>query len=323
MGDHTPREMTISVLERDRTRLIGQHCLLHHTDHGVASLSSSGYFSLLLAAVLSCAPAVQTDPTPSKPPSPSPEDTTKPQVDTTKPGSPLVTRWITNYATGPATYRLTDTTILVDPSTTPETRRHSTRFVTYDLLVELRDTIVSAQGSIREGTDIATAFQVRAQRSTSVFQIDTTGIACTVGKTSSTFSANLADILPAGIHKSVDVGASWTHSLRFTSCLETIPVRVVLHSKYVVKAHTTRAGRNLVHIQRNDSLSAQGTGASGPHHASVAARGQVTSNIYFDPERGRTTEGNSIQEIVWTIIASNQTRTIRQHSTQTLRLHQN
>ena len=110
--------------------------------------------------------------------------------------------------------------------------------------------------------------------------------------------------------------STWYDSTNVTVCLGLVPSQANITEQYVVLGDTTYGGVSALRVQRSDSITANGEGKIGQHRLLLAATGNGTTELYFDPTAGKLLGSVGTQGMKLDITTSGQTNHFTQYVTQ-------
>lgn len=133
---------------------------------------------------------------------------------------------------------------------------------------------------------------------------------CDAASALATRALELVPRIPA----TLNAGATWSDSSTTHGCRGTIPTTTHTQSRYTVIGDTTVGGTVALQVHRADSISANGDGAQGQHHITLAATGIGGTELYLDPASGRFLGADETQETILDVTTSGHTERFLQHA---------
>lgn len=243
---------------------------------------------------MACAPATPvTSPVPANVPASSPtQPVLTPPPVTSPPAVPVKPTGSWNFAYAPGTYVYSfKTTATVAPASDTTSKQ---------LVPELdqRATIIiSATGDVKV--------------------IDPALITSARCDPNSALTARAQQLIPK-IPERLTVGDRWRDSTTTTGCRGSIPAESTAISNYVVVGDTTFGNTSLLHVQRTDSLSANGEGADGQHRILITATGSGQADLFLDFTTGRLAGLQGVQNTLVNVSTSGRLVRFAQHVTESI-----
>ena len=137
----------------------------------------------------------------------------------------------------------------------------------------------------------------------------------TICDTAATIAIQKHQLVP-NLPRTLVANSTWNDSTSMTGCLGPVSSQANVTEKYAVLGDTIYDGITVLHVQRLESITANGEGRIGQHRLLLTARGNGIADLYFDLAAGRFLGSARTQIMKLDITASGQTSHFTQYATQ-------